>query len=160
MRIRSLLERVWMCYQSRLGVSPSPLGLVWLLLILSNVSFAASVADTNHSALSGVSPQWISQHTVDLSYSAASQKTWGKNPNVDLVVLDLPAGQYFSVPVLDRWNPSLFEDPSESEGPPHLAALVCVVLLAGGIVLYLRSPTFHDWLNQLIYDVVSPLKYE
>ena len=51
-------------------------------------------------------------------------------------------------------------DTSEPEQAQRLSTLIGIVLLAGGLVLYLKSPAFRNWLNQLLFDAFSPLKYE
>jgi hypothetical protein len=129
------------------------------VLVVSTAMLGASVSETAARGPSMTLPELMATAPLDPAYGRAPMSEF-KEPAI-------PGGAMFP----DASSPSLFtpllmqerdgaDDSAETDQPQRLTTCIGVVLLAGGLLLYVKSPTFRNWLNQLIFDAFSPLKYE
>ena len=160
MSILSHMESAWRCLESRHGVLRTSLRLVSLLLVASALAFAASVFDITGTGQTEIFPQPMVPTSFELPYSMALSSEFNE-PGLppDLAMLLGSAGPSLSTPEMNLESAPISDDTSGPEEAHRLTAFIGVVLLAGGLILYLGSPTFRDWLNQFLFDAFSPLKY-
>jgi hypothetical protein len=161
MRILSPLRSAWRGLQSKHGALRTPLGPVSLLLVVSTLAFAASVSDITGTGQTGVFSQPMVPTSFELPYSIALLSEFNElAPPPDLAMLPGSAGPSLSTPLLNPESAPLSDDTPGPEQAHRLTAFIGVVLLTGGLILYLRSETFLDWLHQFLFDAFSPLKYD
>jgi len=160
MSVLSHLKSAARCLQSKHGALRTPLSLVSLLLVASTLAFAASVFDIAGTGQTEIFPQPMAPTSFELPYSMALSSEFNE-PGLppDLVMLLGSAGPSLSAPVMNLESAPISDDTPGPEEAHRLTAFIGVVLLAGGLILYLGSPAFRDWLNQFLFDAFSPLKY-
>jgi hypothetical protein len=132
-----------------------------LLLAISTSAFAASVSDIHGLSQTDTLPQPAALTLLDLPPSAAIPSDFADlAPPLDLDTLPGFVGPVLFKPPLSQETDPLSGGTPEPEQEHSLTAFIAVVLLTGGLILYLESETFRHWLNQFLYDAFSPLKFD
>jgi hypothetical protein len=163
MRILSPRESAWKASAIQVrGVAHAPqFCLISLLLVVSTVMFASSISDITGPGQTDILAQLMVPTSIELPYSTALPLEFDDPaPPPDLAMLPGSVGPFLSTPLLNDGSAPMFEDTPEPNQAYRLTTFIGVVLLAGGLMLYLRSAAFHDWFNQFLFDAFSPLKYD
>jgi len=162
MTIVSTRETAWRQLQSKHGALLTPLVPVSLLLIVSTLAFASSVSDIAGPGKTEIFPQLMIPTGVELLWSSTLPSEFIELAPLDLEVSPGSTGPLVSSGLLNQNSARVPDGTPKPEQGHHVIAflLIGVLLLAGGLSLFLRSLTFRNWFNQFLFDAFSPLKYD